>query len=100
MPTLKYSVQASIDGDMGKNGVNPITAYTSVDRPKTGEQTGLVINYYMTKQATYRKNAGYSDYVSPTVAIMAKQDGIELFRMQPWVPDIIRLKFGILGTNQ
>ena len=99
-PTLKYSVQASIDGDMGKNGVSPITSYTSVDRPKSGEETGLVINYYMTKQGTYAKNAGFSDYVSPTVAFMSKQDGIELFRMQPWVPDIIRLKFGLLGTNQ
>ena len=98
----KYSVQASMDGGMApsknvfdKRGPQQglITTSTSVSLPE-GEGAGIEINYHMTKHGTPLDRYG------KTKTTEMPYDHTQIFSINEWVPELIKVKFGLLGTNQ
>ena len=83
--TEKIAVFAEIDGGIG------IHTSTRVDKPE-GDATGdIVINYYMDKLrgSTTKRGRG-----------MMLVSGQRRYEMNTWVPQYIKVRFGILATNQ
>ena len=83
----KVSVLAEMDGKFG------INTTTSVVKPSTGENKGQVeINYYM------EKVIGETTSTGGTMMSMAYHTKIN--EMNDWVPRLIKVRFGVLATNQ
>lgn len=86
----KYAVLAEIDGRLG------INTTTNVVKP-TGLSDGdnkVVINYYMEKahgELGGKRTQG---------RLMMDPNTTDRYKMNTWVPHIIKVRFGLLATNQ
>jgi hypothetical protein len=83
----KVSVLAEMDGKFG------INTTTNVVKPSTGENKGQVeINYYMEKVM--------GETILTGGGIMSMPLKTKRYEINDWVPPLIKVRFGVLATNQ
>jgi len=80
------SVFPEMDGGMG------VYTSTRVDKPDSGD---IIINYYMDKLRSQ-----YAPYNGREGIGRMRVNNERRFEMNKWVPSLIKVRFGILATNQ